>query len=217
MRCHWTLLLTTALVPSWASPAMSQVMSTQTDPPQSSTSSPSSALRAAPAEAPSDEASAVGDIIVTAQKRSERLSSVPMSITAATGEQLAQAGVTDPSMLVKIVPGFTYQLSQYGTPVFGIRGISFFDTSGTAAPAVSVYVDQIPLPLSILSRGASLDVERVRALAGRRFRSCTTDSRHYLPIAPNLLAQRRQKRGRRCSDTSKAITTGTASTRPSGI
>ena len=27
----------------------------------------------------------------------------------------------------------------------------------------------------------------IRALAGRRFRPCTTDSRHYLPIAPNLL------------------------------
>ena len=31
---------------------------------------------------------------------------------------------------------------------------------------------------------------RIRALAGCRFRPCTTDSRHYLPIAPNLLAQR---------------------------
>lgn len=28
----------------------------------------------------------------------------------------------------------------------------------------------------------------IRALAGRRFRPCTTNSRHYLPIAPNLLA-----------------------------
>jgi transposase InsO family protein len=30
----------------------------------------------------------------------------------------------------------------------------------------------------------------VRALAGRRFRPCTTDSRHLLAVAPNLLAQR---------------------------
>ena len=29
----------------------------------------------------------------------------------------------------------------------------------------------------------------IRALAGRRFKPSTTDSRHYLPIAPNLLAQ----------------------------
>ena len=31
---------------------------------------------------------------------------------------------------------------------------------------------------------------RVRALAGRRSRPCTTDSRHHLAVAPNLLAQR---------------------------
>ena len=30
----------------------------------------------------------------------------------------------------------------------------------------------------------------IRALAGRRFRPRTTDSRHSLPVAPNLLAQR---------------------------
>jgi putative transposase len=30
----------------------------------------------------------------------------------------------------------------------------------------------------------------IRALAGRRFRPCTTDSRHFLPVAPNLLVQR---------------------------
>ena len=30
----------------------------------------------------------------------------------------------------------------------------------------------------------------IRALAGRRFRPCTTDSRHSLSVAPNLLAQR---------------------------
>ena len=38
-----------------------------------------------------------GEIIVTAQKRSERLSDVPVSITAATGAQLANAGVSAPS------------------------------------------------------------------------------------------------------------------------
>jgi outer membrane receptor protein involved in Fe transport len=109
---------------------------------------------------------ALEEIIVTAQKRSERINDVPLSITAATGEDLARAGVTDTSELVKIVPGFTYQLSPYGTPVYGLRGISFFDTSGIAPPAVSVYVDQVPLPLSILARGASLDVERVEVLKG---------------------------------------------------
>lgn len=36
---------------------------------------------------------------------------------------------------------------------------------------------------------------RIRALAGRRYRPCTTDSRHYLAVAPNLLAQRFEASG----------------------
>ncbi|WP_255325986.1 MULTISPECIES: TonB-dependent receptor [Sphingobium] len=114
------------------------------------------------ASAPSE----LGDIIVTAQKRSERLNDVPLSITAATGEQLAKAGVNGPADLEKIVPGFTYQPSTYGTPVFTIRGIGFFDTAVAVAPAVSVYVDQVPLPFLAMTPGASLDVERVEALKG---------------------------------------------------
>jgi outer membrane receptor protein involved in Fe transport len=106
------------------------------------------------------------EIIVTAQKRSERLLDVPISITAATGAQLQSKGITSAEQLVKIVPGFTYQQSDFGAPVFGVRGVSFFSVTHTAIPAVAIYVDQIPLPYSILSKGAPLDVERVEVLKG---------------------------------------------------
>ncbi len=53
-----------------------------------------------------------GEIIVTANKRSERLNDVPISITAATGEQLDNLGVAAPADLVKVVPGFTYRPSE---------------------------------------------------------------------------------------------------------
>lgn len=107
-----------------------------------------------------------GEIIVTAQKRSERLLDVPMSITAATGEQLSKQGIVDTSQLAKIIPGFTYQQSNYGNPVFAIRGVGFVDNSVTAGSTVSVYVDQIPLPFVAMTRGATLDLERVEALKG---------------------------------------------------
>src|SRR3546814_7745304 len=86
------------------------------------------------------------EIIMTAQKRSEQLSDVPISITAASGEQLAKQGITDTAQLAKLVPGFTYQHSNYGNSVFAIRGIGFVDNSVTAGSTVSVYIDQIPLP-----------------------------------------------------------------------
>ena len=108
----------------------------------------------------------IGEIIVTAQKRAERLVDVPLSITAATGEQLAKAGVTSPSDLTKVVPGFSYQPSNYGPPVYSIRGVGFFDNSIGTAPTVTVYMDQVPLPYLAMTEGATLDLERVEVLKG---------------------------------------------------
>ena len=112
------------------------------------------------------DASAGDEIIVTAQKRNERLMDVPVSITAASGEQLLKQGITQTSQLAKLVPGFTYQDSNYGTPIFTIRGIGFQDGSLGAQPTVTTYVDQVPLPYPLMNRGATLDLERVEVLKG---------------------------------------------------
>ena len=114
----------------------------------------------------SEQAVPVGDIVVTAQKRSERLSDVPLAVTAASGEQLVKQGITDTTQLTKLVPSLTYQISDYGTPIFTIRGVGFKDFSLGATPAVTTYIDQVPLPYSVLTRGATLDLERVEVLKG---------------------------------------------------
>ncbi len=106
------------------------------------------------------------EIIVTAQKRSERLSDVPMSITAVGGDQLLQRGITSTEALTKLVPGFTFQVSDYGTPIYSIRGIGFLDLALGAVPAVTAYVDEVPLPFSIMTRGVTMDLERVEILKG---------------------------------------------------
>lgn len=106
------------------------------------------------------------DIIVTAQKRSERLQDVPISITAVSGDQLARQGVVSTADLAKVVPGFTFQNSAYGVPIFTIRGIGLYDNSTAISPTVSVYVDQVPLPYLVMTPGAALDVERVEVLKG---------------------------------------------------
>lgn len=108
----------------------------------------------------------LNEIIVTAQKREESLTDVPLSITAASGEQLADRGVVNVSDLVKLVPGFNYTESAFSTPVYTLRGVGFYDTSLGAKPTVSIYQDQIPIPFSIMTRGATLDLERVEVLKG---------------------------------------------------
>lgn len=121
---------------------------------------------ATPAPTAGDQSGGVGDIIVTAQKREQQLNDVPLSITAASGEKLANQGVTSTADLGKLVPGFNYTESAFATPVFTLRGIGFYDTSLAAKPTVSVYLDQVPLPFSIVSSGATLDLERVEVLKG---------------------------------------------------
>jgi outer membrane receptor protein involved in Fe transport len=124
------------------------------------------APNAADRPAASPASTAVAEIVVTAQKREESINTVPMSVQAATGERLTELGITDTSQLVKIAPGFNFTPSAYGTPVFSIRGVGFQDTSLAASPTVSVYVDQSPLPFSIMTAGAVLDLQRVEVLKG---------------------------------------------------
>jgi iron complex outermembrane receptor protein len=81
------------------------------------------------------DSSSVEEIIVTAEKRSERLRDVPMSVTAVTGSQLQDQGVTSPADLAKVVPGFTFTESTYGAPVYTLRGIGTYDEAIAISPA----------------------------------------------------------------------------------
>jgi iron complex outermembrane receptor protein len=128
----------------------------------------SAPMAAAQTAEPDDQSlpSALDEIVVTAQKREESANRVGMSITAASGEELALKGITTASDLMKIVPGFNFTQSNYGAPVYSLRGVGYYDTSLGAPPAVSVYVDEVLLPFSIMSLGATLDLERVEVLKG---------------------------------------------------
>jgi len=109
---------------------------------------------------------AMGEIIVTAQKRSQRLNDVGLTISATSSEQLQSLGITSPDDLVKAVPGFTYAKSAYGVPVYTMRGIGFYDYGLAASPAVTVYVDEVPLPYGSLTSFSMLDAQRVETIKG---------------------------------------------------
>jgi iron complex outermembrane recepter protein len=106
------------------------------------------------------------EIVVTAQKRSENINKVPMSISAASGDQLARAGVADTRDLAKISSGFTYADTPVGVPVYTLRGVGFYDQSLASTPAVSIYNDEVPMTFPVMTRGAVLDLERVEVLKG---------------------------------------------------
>jgi outer membrane receptor protein involved in Fe transport len=63
------------------------------------------------------------EIIVTAQKRTERLLDVPLSVTAVTGDQLLEQGIDAPTELDRVVAGFSYQQSSFGVPYSRSAGL----------------------------------------------------------------------------------------------
>src|SRR3546814_1668209 len=85
---------------------------------------------------------------------------------ALAGEQLAARGMNDVQDLAKVTPGLNLVQSGSGVPVYSLRGVGFYDTAVGARPTVSVYVDEAPLPFSVMTTGAAFDLERVEVLKG---------------------------------------------------
>ncbi|BBD99672.1 hypothetical protein SAMIE_1031730 [Sphingobium amiense] len=94
------------------------------------------------------------DIIVTAQKYQQSANAVPMTITVATGEQLQLAGIKAVEDLPKITPGLNVVQTPTGVSVYTLRGVGFNDSSLSTRPAVTVYVDEAPIPFAAMTRGA---------------------------------------------------------------
>jgi outer membrane receptor protein involved in Fe transport len=108
----------------------------------------------------------LGDIIVTAQKRAQSINDVGLTITALGTDSLEKQGVRSLDDLARSVPGLSYAGTDYGTPVFTLRGVGFYDSSLAGYPTTSVYVDEVALPFPVLTTHANLDLERVEVLKG---------------------------------------------------
>lgn len=94
---------------------------------------------------PQSEPTAEGDIIVTAQRRAERLIDVPISITALSGERLSKAGVTNTLELAQVTPGLELPLNgAYTQP--SIRGISSAGSGLADSSNVATYIDGVYQP-----------------------------------------------------------------------
>ena len=107
-----------------------------------------------------------GDIIVTAQKRSERLQDVPVSISAFTAAQLEGSGITNLTQIAPRVPGFYGGSAGATRPQLYIRGIGSRQFDAGSEASVGVFVDEVYLGRTAGTLGALRDIERVEVLKG---------------------------------------------------
>jgi outer membrane receptor protein involved in Fe transport len=107
------------------------------------------------------------EVVVTAQKRSQNLQSVPLSVSAVTSQTLKQAGVVDMRGIAALVPAL--QVVQTIGPVnqsYRIRGMGSDANIPTFEPDVALFIDGVYMPRSGLSVDDLVDVDRVEVLEG---------------------------------------------------
>lgn len=113
-----------------------------------------------------DEAPAtrLGEIVVTAQKRSESLQNVPAAITAISGAELVAAGVTDIRAAQNLVPSVRFQAENASTEIY-IRGVGSTLDLPNIEPPTAFNFNGIYIPREGTSVGL-FDVERIEVLPG---------------------------------------------------
>ena len=108
----------------------------------------------------------IDEIIVTAEKWEQSANTVGMPIIAATGDVLRERGINSVADLTRLVPGLTVQQSSFNSTSFTLRGVGFFNSDLATPPAVTIYVDETPLPYPAMTKLAAFDLARVEVLEG---------------------------------------------------
>jgi len=111
----------------------------------------------------------VDEVVVTAQRREERLIDVPVSVSAIGSEALDKARVADVSGIANYIPNIQINATvgnAFG-PLITIRGLApSSDTSLGRDQPVGIYIDGVPLSKSTGAAFDTVDLERVEVLRG---------------------------------------------------
>ncbi|MDC0000572.1 TonB-dependent receptor [Porticoccaceae bacterium] len=107
----------------------------------------------------------IDEVIVTAQKREERLIDVPMSISVVDSAKIESRGIQNFSDLSYAVPNLSVTELSGGNQIIAIRGVS--NISGSS-PLVGIYLDEIPLSVHPLITPSlqAIDIKQVEVLKG---------------------------------------------------
>lgn len=171
------LLLGTALV---SQPALANTDSAATD--------DTAAAQDTPEAAPATGGD--GDIVVTAQRREQRLQDVPIAVSAISTAALERASVASVADIATVVPNI--QINQtvgnsFG-PLITIRGLSpSADTSLARDQPVGLYLDGVPIGKSTGAAFDTVDLERVEVLRGPQG---TLYGKNTIGGAVNLITRR---------------------------
>ena len=128
-------------------------------------------LAASPAlaQAPAEAVEGSDEIIVTAQKRSESLQDVPISIQALGTKKLDQLNVTNFNQFAQLLPSVSFESSQPGSSNVYMRGVASGGDGNHSGPlpSVGIYLDEQPVTTIGGTPDIHIyDIARIESLAG---------------------------------------------------
>ena len=108
------------------------------------------------------------EVLVTAQKRSERLKDIPAAVQVVSSPALAAANVADLSDLNNLVPSVQLNGTINGRAPTGIRGISSVSSEGTVGipSGVAVMIDGVPVPSDSFDANNVMGIQSIEVLLG---------------------------------------------------
>jgi iron complex outermembrane receptor protein len=124
------------------------------------------AAQPAPSSAPGlTQGVSVGEVIVTAQRRAERLQDVPITITSVSSQQLKDANIQNLAQIQKVTPAMRFD-NQGPFYQATIRGIGTAIVTTGSGSNVGIYIDGFYSPNPVASDFQLLNVENVQVLKG---------------------------------------------------
>lgn len=109
-----------------------------------------------------------GEILVTARRRDERLTDVPISVSVVGGDTLESKGIVRVDDLVRAVPSLQARptAGRRTNSQYMIRGISSTESLVTGDPAVGIYVNEVYRARATGTNQSFYDIESVQVLYG---------------------------------------------------
>jgi len=120
----------------------------------------------APAQAQTEETTTLEEVLVTAQKREEKIQDVPIAIDALGRDAILAERVTGPDDLVKMFPNLSLKTASAVNTGFAIRGVGTNNFHLTAQQAVGLYFDEVSQVTPFTSQLGLFDMERIEVLRG---------------------------------------------------
>jgi iron complex outermembrane receptor protein len=109
----------------------------------------------------------VSDIIVTAQKRSERLQDVPVSVTVIGADALANGNIDSGTEIARQTPNLRASvLGNESQPKFALRGISTSEFNLNAVSPTGIFYDEVYIGAQYLGGAQTFDIEQIEVLRG---------------------------------------------------